>query len=72
MLWFCLVDGCSVRATSRISGVSINTVQKLTREVGQACLEFQNHVLRNLPCMRLELDEIWCLCYCKDKNLPDE
>ncbi len=72
MLWFCLVDGCSVRATSRISGVSINTVQKLTREVGQACLEFQNNVLRDLPCKRLELDEIWCFCYAKDKNVPAE
>jgi IS1 family transposase len=52
--------------------VSINTVQSLTREIGQACLEFQNHVLRNLSCTRLELDEIWNFCYCKDKNVPAE
>src|SRR5436190_12701136 len=46
----CLVDGCSIRATKRISGVSINTIQKLTRDLGEACLEFQDKVLRKLAC----------------------
>ena len=68
----CLVDGCSIRATTRITGVSLNTIQKLTRDLGQACLEYQEHALRNLRCKRLELDEIWCFCFCKDKNVPDD
>ena len=49
----CLVDGCSIRATTRITGVAKNTIQKLTREVGQACREFQHEALRNLPCKRI-------------------
>ncbi len=36
----------------------------------EVCLEYQDNVLRNLPCKRLELDEIWCFCYAKDKNVP--
>jgi hypothetical protein len=40
-------------------------------EVGQACPENQDTVLGKLHCRRLELAEIWCFCYAKDKNLPD-
>jgi hypothetical protein len=34
----CLVDGCSIRATTRMTGVAKNTIQKLTRELGEAVL----------------------------------
>jgi len=67
----CLVDGLSVRATVRVTGVAKNTIQKLTRELGEACLAFQDKMLRDLPTRRVECDEIWCFCYAKDKNLPD-
>ena len=65
-----LVEGCSIRSTVRLTGVAKDTVLKLLKQVGQVCLEYQDTVLRNLPCTRLELDEIWCFCYCKDKNVP--
>lgn len=39
--------------------------------MGKAVLEYQDNVLRDLTCKRLELDEVWCFCYAKDKNLPD-
>src|SRR5262245_24081567 len=67
----CLVDGCSVRATSRITGVAKNTIQKLTRELGEACLAFQDKMLRNVQSRRIQCDEVWCFCYAKDKNVPD-
>ncbi|MBI2827137.1 MAG: IS1 family transposase [Planctomycetia bacterium] len=68
----CLVDGVSIRATTRITGVAKNTIQKLTRALGEACLAYQDNLLRKLPCKRIQCDEIWNFCYCKDKNLPDE
>jgi IS1 family transposase len=68
----CLVDGCSIRATTRMTGVAKNTIQKLTRELGQACWDFQHNVFHNLNCRRVQCDEIWCFCHAKDKNLPDE
>lgn len=68
----CLVDGVSIRATVRITGVSKNTIQKLTRDLGKAVLEFQDNALRNIRSQRVQCDEVWAFCYAKDKNLPDE
>ncbi len=68
----CLVDGCSIRATTRITGVAKNTIQKLTRELGKAVLQYHNNVVRNVKSQRVQCDEVWCFCYAKDKNLPDD
>ena len=68
----CLVDGNSIRATCRITGTAKGTVLRLLREVGIACAEYQDEVLRNLPCERLQCDEIWSFCYAKAKNVPEE
>ncbi len=67
----CLVEGNSVRSTVRITGVSKKAVMKLLADAGQACLEFQDKMLVNLPCKRVQCDEVWCFCYCKDKNVPE-
>src|SRR5215470_2404940 len=68
----CLVEGTSVRATVRLTGVSMTTVLKLLCEIGEVCREFQDRVFRNLKCRRLQLDEIWSFCGAKEKNLPKE
>jgi IS1 family transposase len=65
----CLVDGNSMRATSRIAGVARNTIDKLLVELGAACSEFQDRTLRNLTCKRIQVDEIWSFCYCKEKQV---
>ena len=67
-----LTEGCSLRSTSRMVGVSINTVTKLLIDAGRACARFQHEAMRNLTCRRLQLDEIWGFIYAKDRNLtPD-
>lgn len=66
-----LVEGNSIRSTSRMTGVAINTVIKLLEDIGAACLEYQDKTLRNLPCQRLQCDEIWSFVYAKEKNVPD-
>lgn len=68
----CLVEGNSMRATSRMCDVSINTVTKLLRDVGFACADYQNKVMRDLPCKRVQCDEIWSFCYAKEKNVAPE
>lgn len=68
----CLVEGMSIRATVRVTGAAKNTVTKLLVDLGKACSEYQDKVLRNLPCKRLQLDEIWSFCYAKQKNVPEE
>ena len=67
-----LVEGNSLRATSRMADCSINTVTKLLLDVGAACLEYQDETLRNLTCKRLQVDEIWSFCYAKEKNVPQD
>lgn len=65
-----LCEGCSLRSTSRMVGVSINTVTKLLVEAGKACAKYQHDVMKNLPCKSLQLDEIWGFVYAKEKNVP--
>ena len=67
-----LVEGNSMRATSRIADCSINTVTKLLIDVGAACSEYQDKAMRNLTCKRIQCDEIWAFCYCKEKNVAPE
>ncbi|MGH8584310.1 MAG: IS1 family transposase [Gammaproteobacteria bacterium] len=67
-----LVEGNSLRATSRLADCSINTVTKLLVDVGAACSEYQDKTLRNLPCKRIQCDEIWAFCYAKQKNVPED
>jgi len=66
-----LVEGMSLRAVTRTTGVSINTVTKLLVDAGQACSDYQDRVFRDLPCRRLQIDEIWAFCYAKARNVPD-
>jgi IS1 family transposase len=67
-----LVEGNSMRAVSRMADCSINTVTKLLEEVGLACAEYQYKTLRDLPCKRIQCDEIWSFCHSKEKNVPAE
>ncbi len=65
-----LVEGMSVRATGRMVGVSKDTVAKLSLELGEACIRYMDETLRDLPCTRLQVDEVWAFCYSKQKNVP--
>ena len=63
-----LVEGMSMRATSRVAGVSINTVTKLLEDAGFAAAEYHYHHVRGLRPRRIEADEIWSYCYAKRYN----
>jgi hypothetical protein len=65
----CLIEGCSIRATVRMTGIAKKTVMRLLREVGEVCESYQDRVLRNLSCRRIQLDELWGFNYCKAKNV---
>jgi hypothetical protein len=65
-----LVEGNSIRATVRMTGVAKNTIVKLLVEIGAACEKFQNAALRDLPCKHIQCDEVWSFCYAKQKNVP--
>jgi IS1 family transposase len=65
-----LVEGCSIRSIVRMTGVSKNTISKLLVELGAACSQYMNETLVNLPCKRIQCDEIWSFVGAKDKNVP--
>ena len=65
-----MVEGMALRAISRMTGASKNTIAKLLTDAGQACYEYQDRTLRNLQSKRLQLDEIWSFVGAKEKNVP--
>ncbi len=67
-----LCEGNSIRSTARITNTAINTVVKLLKEVGSACLAYQDSAMRNLQSKKLQCDEIWSFVYAKAKNVPEE
>lgn len=67
-----LAEGNSIRGTARMVGVSKTTILKLLVEVGEFCEKYQDKVLRDLPCKRIEADEIWAFVGAKKKNAKRE
>lgn len=66
-----LCEGNSIRSTARMTGVAINTVVKLLTELGTVCEDYQDEVMHDLPCQRIQCDEIWSFVYAKQKNVPE-
>jgi IS1 family transposase len=64
-----MVEGMSLRAIARLTGASKNTIVKFLRDAGEVCLRYQDEHLRELPCKRVEVDEIWSFVYAKAKNV---
>jgi IS1 family transposase len=64
-----LCEGSSLRSTSRVCDVSINTVSKILVDAGKVCAAYHDQYVRGLTCKRAKCDEIWSFCYSKDKNV---
>src|SRR5580692_10558319 len=68
----CLIEGCSIRATVRMTGASKNTIAKLLGDLGCACAAYHNRNVRRLRVRRLRCDEIWSFVGAKAKNVSAE
>jgi IS1 family transposase len=64
-----LVEGNSMRAVSRLTGVSINTVTKLLEDAGRVCAVHHSRTVQNVLSKRVQCDEIWSFNYAKAKNV---
>src|SRR5579863_8626466 len=64
----CLIEGCSIDSTVRMTGASKVTILKLLVELGQVCADFLSETMVNLSCERLQADETWSFCFAKAKN----
>jgi IS1 family transposase len=67
-----LVEGNSIRATSRMTGIACNTIAKLLVDLGTACMKFHDAHVRNVRVRRLQCDEIWAYIGAKAKNVSVE
>lgn len=65
----CLVEGNSIRATVRMTGVAKNTAVKLLVDLGASCTQYMDAAMQNLTCKRLQADEIWSFVGAKQKNV---
>jgi IS1 family transposase len=68
----CLLEGCSIRSTVRMTGVCKKTVMRLLVEAGEACEAYQRAAFVNLATKRVQLDEMWTFNYCKRGNVTPE
>jgi IS1 family transposase len=66
----CLVEGNSINSTVRLTGRSKHTVLNLLVDVGEVCKALHDERVRGLACKRVQVDEIWGFCHCKQKNVP--
>jgi IS1 family transposase len=67
-----LVEGVSINAIARITGVSKVTILRFLEQMGCACAEYHNRAVRNLKVRRVQCDEIWAFVYAKQKNVTEE
>ena len=67
-----LVEGNSIRATSRMMDVSKPTILKLLADMGKVCAAYHDEHVRGLKSKRVQCDEIWSFVYAKDKNAMSE
>jgi IS1 family transposase len=64
-----MVEGMSIRAIARLTGISKTTILKLLEDCGEAFSDYQDQAFRNLTCKRLQVDEIWAFNHCKQRNV---
>ena len=64
-----LCEGMSIRAITRLTGASKNTVAKLLIDAGKACAAYHDANVRNVKAARIQVDEIWSFTYAKQKNV---
>ena len=54
-----LCEGMPIRAAARMFKVGKDTIHRVILETGEAFADYMDKELRDLPCLRVELDEQW-------------
>jgi hypothetical protein len=67
-----LVEGVSINATCRMTGVAKHTVLKLLKDMDCACALYHDAHVRNVKSKRIQCDEIWSFVYGKQKNITQD
>lgn len=65
----CLVEGNSIRSTERLTNTHRDTVMRLMVQVGEGCAKVMNEEMHDLPCERIQVDEIWAFVQKKQARI---
>jgi hypothetical protein len=60
-----LVDGCSIRATSRLTGIHKTTILRFLVLLGEGCARLHDRLVRGIVASDVEMDEIWSFVWKK-------
>jgi IS1 family transposase len=67
-----LLEGNSIRATSRLTGVNKKTIMRVLVETGEHCERVMNDWMRDIRCAAIEADELWTFVGKKHNRLTLE
>jgi IS1 family transposase len=68
----CLVEGNSIRSTEGMTGTHRDTICRLLVEIGDGCAKLMDEQMRELPCRRIEVDEIWAYVGKKQRHMTED
>lgn len=63
-----LLEGMSVRATSRMTGLDKGTILRLMVQAGRQCFDFLALAMQNLQPAEIQCDEVWSFVAKKEKT----
>ena len=63
-----LLEGMSVRATARLTGLDAGTIGDLILTVGEKCEHILRHNIVDVPATDIQIDEIWSFVGMKAKQ----
>ena len=63
-----LAEGVSIRSIERMTGIHRDTIMRLGVKIGEACAKLMDSTMRDLPCQKIEVDEIWGFIGKKQRN----
>ncbi len=66
-----LCEGAPIEACARMFKVGTNTITRIIRETGEAFADYMDKEFRDLPCLRIELDEQWQYVGCHAGRMLD-
>ena len=64
-----LAEGSSIRSIERMTGVHRDTIMRLGIRIGKGCARFMDRRMRNIPCQRIQIDELWGFVGKKQKHV---
>ncbi|PYJ69354.1 MAG: hypothetical protein DME75_11240 [Verrucomicrobia bacterium] len=67
-----LCEGTPIEAVARMFKIGTNTITRVIRETGEAFADYMDANFRDLPCLRIEMDEQWQYVGCHAGRLPKD